>query len=39
MEVLFTGTAAAGWIVAGMLAAGLVGIKIMFIRKDKKRNG
>lgn len=37
-EVLFTGEAAAGWIVAGILAVGLVGVKLLFMHKDRKRN-
>ena len=39
IETLFTGTAAAGWIVAGILAVGLVGVKLLYMHKDKKRNG
>lgn len=37
-ETLFMGTAAAGWIVAGILALGLVGVKLLYIHKDRKRN-
>lgn len=37
-DMYFTENAAAGWIVAGILALGLVGVKLLFIHKDKKRN-
>ena len=38
-EMYFTeNAAAAGWIVAGILALGLVGVKLLFIQKYKKRN-
>ena len=38
-DMYFTeNAAAAGWIVAGILALGLVGVKLLFIHKDKKRN-
>lgn len=38
-EALFTGDAMAGWIVALILAVGLVGIKLLYMHKDRKRNG
>jgi hypothetical protein len=39
LEMYFTQeAAAAGWIVAGILAFGLVGVKLLFMHKDKKRN-
>ena len=36
-EALMTDQTMAGWFIAGIMAIGLVGVKLMFMHKDKKR--
>lgn len=37
-ETLFTGDALKCWAVAAILAIGLVGVKLLYMNKDRKRN-
>ena len=38
-EVLFNEQMMGAWAIAGILAIGLVGVKLLFIHKNRKREG